>query len=97
MDTRDSTSWIASFIKDISTCFVALTQIQDLSPSPQVNALFGQLVSLCLQAPGETIVSQVALLQPPALNGIVPADRILLDTQGLNDRQDSSTTSADLR
>lgn len=96
MVTKDSTSWIASFIKDISTCFIALTQLQDLSPSPHVNALFGKLVSLCLQAPGETTVNQVALLPPPALNGIVPADKILPDTQRLNDCQDSSTTSADL-
>lgn len=70
MVSEASTLRIASFVNDISSCFIALTQVQDLSPSPQVNALFEKLVSLCLQTPGEEITSQVALLSSPALNGI---------------------------
>lgn len=69
MVSKASNVRITTLISEISSCFITLDQVQDLNPSPQVNALFGKLVSLCLQTPGEEITNQVTLLSFPELNG----------------------------
>ena len=69
MVSKASNLRVACLISEISSCFIKLDQVQDLSPSPQVNALFGKLVSLCLQDPGEQITNQVLLFSSPELNG----------------------------
>lgn len=69
MVSKASNLRVASLISEISSCFITLDQVQDLNPSPQLNALFGKLVSVCLQTPGEEITNQVTLLPFPELNG----------------------------
>lgn len=54
-------------IKDILACFLALSQLPDLNPSPEVDSLFGKLVHLCRQMPGERIVNKVNLTLPSLL------------------------------
>lgn len=74
MAGKDLSVWITSSVNDILSCFIALSQLEDLSPSPPVNALFEKLVSLCRQTPGEAIANQVALLPSSPSDFFVQTD-----------------------
>lgn len=45
---------------DILSCYGALCKLSSLDPSPQVNALFGELVGLCRQTPNEVTTDMVS-------------------------------------
>lgn len=47
------------YISKILHLYEELSKFQDLSPSPEVNTVFGSLVGVCAETPNESIAEQV--------------------------------------
>lgn len=56
---------VACLVSDILACYASVSNLPTLDPSPQVDALFGQLVHLCRQTPTDATTARVCVPSHP--------------------------------
>lgn len=50
---------VEKYISTIFNLYNKLSKFQNLDPAPEVNAVFGSLVSVCTETPNESIAEKV--------------------------------------
>lgn len=59
MTPREMDTCVTCYVDEILACYSALSQSTSLAPSPELNAVFERLVTLCMKVPGDVITARV--------------------------------------
>ncbi|KAL8805104.1 MAG: hypothetical protein Q9182_002194 [Xanthomendoza sp. 2 TL-2023] len=68
---------VTSLVTEILACYLQLSQLPTLRPSPQVNNLFEDLVHLCCYSLDEDITKKASVLTHPSITDIITPLRCL--------------------